>query len=157
MIFVTLGTQDKQFKRLLDAVENINIDEKIVMQTGSTTFHTNRKNIETYDFISLEKFNEYMKEARVVITHAGVGTIITGLKMNKKMIVAARLHKYDEHVNDHQLQILETFARDKYIIPLEDFTKLEEIINMDFEPKKFESNNENFIKQLDDEINKLLK
>ncbi len=127
------------------------------MQTGSNTFETNKKNIEVYDFISLDKFNEYMKEARVVIAHAGVGTIIAGLKLNKKMIIAARLQKYDEHVNDHQLQILETFAKDKYIIPLEDFTKLEEIINIDFEPRKFESNNENFINQLDNEINRLLK
>ena len=127
------------------------------MQVGSTTFENNKKNIEVYDFISLEKFNEYMKEARIVITHAGVGTIITGLKLNKKMIVAPRLCKYDEHVNDHQLQILETFAKGKYIIPLEDFTKLEEMINMDFKPKEFKSNNENFINLLDDEINKLLK
>lgn len=127
------------------------------MQTGSTQFETDKKNIEIYDYISLEQFNTYMKKARVVITHAGVGTIITGLKMNKKMIVAPRLKQYNEHVNDHQLQILETFAKDKYIIPLKDFTKLEELINIDFEPKKFESNNENFINQLDDEINKLLK
>lgn len=157
MIFVTLGTQDKQFKRLLDAVENINIDEKIIMQTGSTNFATNKKNIEIHDFLSLEKFNTYMKEARIVITHAGVGTIIAGLKMNKKMIVAPRLQKYNEHVNDHQLQILETFAKDKYIIPLNDFSKLEELVNTDFEPEKFKSNNKNFIDKLDNEINKLLK
>ncbi len=138
-------------------MENINIDEKIIMQVGSTIFETNKKNIEIYDFINLEQFNKYMKEARVIITHAGVGTIIAGLRMNKKMIVAARLNKYDEHVNDHQLQILETFAQDKYIIPLEDFSKLQELLNTDFEPRKFESNNENFINQLDNEINRLLK
>lgn len=127
------------------------------MQIGSTTFETNKENIEIYDYISLEEFNTYMKEARIIITHAGVGTIIAGLKMNKKMIVAPRLKQYNEHVNDHQLQILKTFAKDKYIMALEDFSKLEELINTDFKPKEFKSNNENFINQLDDEINRLLK
>lgn len=142
---------------MLEAVEKLNIDEKIIMQTGSTTFETNKENIEIYDYISLEEFNTYMKEARIIITHAGVGTIIAGLKMKKKMIVAPRLKRYNEHVNDHQLQILKTFAKDKYIMALEDFSKLEELINTDFKPKEFKSNNENFINQLDDEINRLLK
>ena len=89
----------------------------------------------------------------VIITHAGVGTIIKGLKLGKKMIVAARLKKYKEHVNDHQLQILDTFAKEEYIIPLKNFNDLPKIINIDFTAKKFKSNNEEFNRQLENIIN----
>ena len=142
MIFVTLGTQDKHFPRLLEAVEKLDIDEKIIAQTGSTDFKSNK-----------------MEEARIVITHAGVGTIIYGLSIDKTMIVAARLKKYGEHVNDHQLQILDTFSKDGYIIPLREFSELKnKIIEAEkFKPKKFISNNKNFVKLLDNEITKLTK
>ena len=88
MIFVTLGTQDKKFKRLLDAVEKLDIDEKIIAQIGSTDFKSEK--MELHKFMSKDEFDNYMKEARIIITHAGVGTIIEGLKLHKKMIVSAR-------------------------------------------------------------------
>ncbi len=154
MIFVTLGTQDKQFKRLLDAVEKLDTGEKIIAQVGTTTFQSDK--MEIHKFLSLEEFNKYMKDARVVITHAGVGTIIQGLKMHKKMIVAARKKEYKEHVNDHQEQILNTFSKEGYILALKDFDKLEELINTEFSPKEFKSNNINFVKNLDEEIENLI-
>ncbi len=135
MIFVTLGTQDKQFRRLLDAVEKLNTDEKIVAQTGSTKFKSNK--IEVHDFMNSSEFYDCMKDARIVITHAGVGTIVEGLKMGKTMIVAARRKQYKEHVNDHQLQILDTFSKEGYIIPLYDFEDLQKLINTSFKPKKY--------------------
>lgn len=155
MIFVTLGTQDKQFVRLMEAVNKIETDEQITAQVGSTNCSklNLRDNIEVYDYLSDTEFDKYMSEARVIITHAGVGTIIKGLKLGKKMIVAARLKKYKEHVNDHQLQILDTFAKEEYIIPLKNFNDLPKIINIDFTPKKFKSNNEEFNKQLENIIN----
>lgn len=157
LIFVTLGTQDKKFKRLLDAVENANIDEKIIAQVGSTEYTSSK--MEIHKFISQKEFEKFVEEARIIITHAGVGTIIYGLKQGKKMIVAARLKEYKEHVNNHQLQILETFSKDGYIIPLEDFSNLNEKIKEaeNFIPKKFISNNQNFVKSLDNEIAKLTK
>lgn len=155
MIFVTLGTQDKHFKRLLEAVEKLDIDEKIVAQVGSTDFES--KKMEIHKFMTQDEFNKYMKEARVVITHAGVGTIISGLKMHKKMIVAARKKEYKEHVNDHQEQILNTFANDGYILPLNNFDDLQRLIEKDFSPKEYKSNRENFVNLLDDEIKNLIK
>ena len=157
MIFVTLGTQDKHFPRLLEAVEKLNLKEKIIAQTGSTDFNSNK--MEIHKFLSQDEFNKYMKEARIVITHAGVGTIIYGLTIHKTMIVAPRLKKYGEHVNDHQLQILETFSKDGYIIPLNDFSTLNEKIDeaKTFKPKDFISNNKNFVEKLDNEIIKLTK
>lgn len=157
MIFVTVGTQDKQFDRLLEAVDKLQIDEKIIVQPGVSNYKFNKKNVEIYDYMPEEQFVKFIKEARVVITHAGVATIITGLKLRKKMIVAARLEKYKEHVNDHQLQILDTFCKEGYILRLDDFNDLGKLIETDFEPKEFKSNRENFIKSLDLEINRLIK
>ena len=45
MIFVTLGTQDKQFKRLLEAVDKLDINDKIIAQTGSTEFKSDKVEI----------------------------------------------------------------------------------------------------------------
>lgn len=157
LIFVTLGTQDKKFKRLLDAIEKIEINEKIIAQTGSTDFKSSK--MEIHKFLSSDKFEEYMKDARIIISHAGVGTIIKGLELGKTMIVAPRLKEYKEHVNNHQLQILQSFSEEGYIIPLEDFNKLEETINeaSNFIPKKFNSNNKNFVRLLNKEITRLTK
>ena len=158
MIFVTLGTQDKQFLRLMEAVNEIETDEPIIAQVGSTKCLKLklRSNIKICDYLPDYQFDKYLSEARVVITHAGVGTIIKGLKLGKKMIVAARLKKYKEHVNDHQLQILDAFSREKYIIPLENFDDLPKLINIDFTPKKFKSNNKEFNEQLENAINSLI-
>lgn len=154
MIFVTLGTQDKHFDRLLKAVYKLETDEKIIAQIGSTEFKSSKpeEKFEIHKFLSNEEFEKYMDEARVVITHAGVGTIVYGLKKHKKMIVAARLKKYGEHVNDHQLQILQTFASEGYIIPLENFDDLPKLLEMEFTPKEWKSNNNTFNRKLFEEI-----
>ena len=105
--------------------------------------------------MSDNEFDKYMNNARIIITHAGVGTIIKGLKLNKTMIVAARLKKYKEHVNDHQLQILDNFSKEGYIIPLHNFEDLPKLIEMKFIPKEFKSNNKNFNDKLENIINTL--
>lgn len=153
MIFVTLGTQDKHFIRLLEAVEKLDVDEKIIAQVGSTDFKSDK--MEVHKYMSAEEFEKYMKEARVVVTHAGVGTIILGLKLHKKMIVAARRKEYKEHVNDHQMQILDNFSKEGYILPLYEFDKLQELIDKEFMPKEYISNKEEFNKLLEEEIIKL--
>ena len=86
MIFVTLGTQDKEFKRLIDIIykylEDSNSDEDIIIQYGNTKYDydvfNKYKNVKCFDFISPEDFEKYLNEADFVITHAGVGTIING-------------------------------------------------------------------------------
>ena len=103
MIFVTLGTQDKGFPRLLEAIEeaieNKYIKEKVIVQAGYTEFES--KNMEIYKLLPMDKFDDYMKKCDLLITHAGVGSIMSGLKFNKKIIAAPRLEKYGEHTNDH--------------------------------------------------------
>ncbi len=159
MIFVTLGTQDKQFPRLLEAVDKLKTQEQIVIQAGSTkySFSPEKKNIQFHNYLNDNEFDDYMKQSDIIICHAGVGTIIKGLKLHKKLIVAARLKKYGEHVNDHQLQILEAFSQEGYIIPLNDFDNLQKMLTIDFTPRGFVQHKKEFNALLDSEINKLTK
>lgn len=159
MIFVILGTQDKKFPRLLKAIQKkinegkISPEEEIIVQAGSTEFESNDMKI--FDYISVNEFEECIDKADLIICHAGVGTILTALKKNKKIIAAARLKEFGEHVNDHQLQILENFKKKGYILELEDFDKLDVLIEQakSFTPAKFKSNKRFFLSQLEKEIN----
>lgn len=150
LIFVTLGTQDKPFTRLLEAIEqeieNGNITDEVIVQAGFTKYKSDKMKI--FDLISQEDFSNYMQKADLIITHGGVGSIITALNHGKKVIAAPRLSKYGEHVNDHQLQIIKCFEQKNYILPLYDFEKLNEVIEKSktFIPSKFISNRDNFLK-----------
>ena len=156
MILVTLGTQDKNFTRLLDAVQkqidNGNIKEEVVVQAGCTKYES--KDMKIFDLIDREEFSELISKCDLLITHGGVGSILTGLKNNKKVIAAARLAKYKEHMNDHQLQIIERFSESGYIVPLYNFEKLDKALKdiEKFKPKKYKSNTENMIKLIENYI-----
>lgn len=159
MILVTLGTQDKSFKRLLQAIEKEikkgNIKEEVVVQAGHTKYTS--KNMKIFDFLPQEEFANLLEKTTLLITHAGIGTILGALKKNKKIIVAARLKQFKEHTNDHQLQILKQFDKHKYIIPLYDFDKLDEALTKSktFKPNKYKSNTKEFINLIEKEINAL--
>lgn len=156
MIFVTLGTQDKSFSRLLEAIdkeiENGNIHDEVIVQAGFTEYHSS--NMKIFDLIPAEEFDKYIEKSDLVITHGGAGSILTAIKNNKKVIAAARLAKYKEHTNDHQKQIVKEFSDQGYILELRDFSKLGKLIekSKSFKPKKFESNTENMIKLIEDYI-----
>lgn len=157
MIFVTLGTQDRKFTRLLEAIQkqidNKIIKEEVVVQAG-VTCDFKSKDMKIFDLIPMDEFDEYIKRCDILITHGGVGSIITGLKNKKRVIAAARLKEHGEHQNNHQLQIIENFSREGYIIPLDDFDKLGNIIKdiKEFKPKEYKSNTDKFIKLIEKEI-----
>ena len=156
MILVTLGTQDKSFKRLLDAIQKQidlgNIKDRVVVQAGCTKYDSN--DMEIFDLIDRDQFSELIKKCDLLITHGGVGSILTGLKNNKKIIVAPRLKEYKEHTNNHQLQIIEKFEQSGYILPLYDFDSLDKVLKeaVKFKPKKYVSNTNNMIKLIEEYI-----
>lgn len=156
MILVTLGTQDKNFTRLLDAIQKQidlgNIKDKVIVQAGCTKYKS--KDMQILDLIPYDEFEKYIKECDLLITHGGVGSIITGLKNKKKVIAAARLAKYKEHTNDHQLQIIKNLSVSGYILPLDDFDKLDEVLISvkTFKPKTYKSNTDNMIKLISNYI-----
>lgn len=161
MLFVTLGTQDKCFKRPLEALEehiiNGNIKDEIIVQAGHTKFES--KYMQILDYIPYNEFSKYIEKADVVITHGGVGNILSSIQLHKKIVAIPRLAEYGEHVNDHQLQIISKMAQDGYIIDGSDLDKLPENIEKakQLEVKEFVSNTENFLNKFEQEIDKLLK
>lgn len=152
MIFVTLGTQDKSFERLLEAIDKLDLDEEIIVQAGSTKYSSSKMKI--FDYVSGEDFEKYIDKADIVITHGGIAAITSALKHNKKVIAAARLSKYGEHHNDHQKQIINEFVKDGYILELSNFNELDKLIKKArvFKPTKYQSNNKKMIKLISDYI-----
>ena len=118
MILVLLGTQNNSFHRLLEEIQkNINngtIKEKVVVQEGYTKFQS--KDMEIHTQVPKDKLQELIKKADLIITHGGVGSIISAITEGKKVIAVPRLKKYNEHVNDHQLDIIDSFNEKRYII-----------------------------------------
>lgn len=121
MIFVTLGNQNFPFRRLLIAVDQLIekgiIHEEVVVQNGHTPYQSSR--FTSCTFLSKKDFDHHIEQSRFVISHAGAGSIINCLKKGKKVIVAARLAEYDEHIDNHQTEIVTAFAQKRLIIPLE--------------------------------------
>lgn len=156
MILVVLGTQDKQFDRLLrvvdEEIEKGNIKDEVIVQAGYTKYESN--NMKIFDLLPAPEFEKLMNEADLVITHGGVGSILSAVKKNKKIIAAARLAKYKEHHNDHQKQIVGEFKKLGYLLEYSEEDDLGKIIKeaKKFKPKKFESNTNNMIKLIENYI-----
>lgn len=155
MILVIIGTQDKPFKRLLDYIENANINDEIIVQSGFTKYESSK--MEIFDYCDMQKFDYLINKANIIITHGGVGTIMSALDKNKKVIACARLSKYGEHQNDHQVQIVSNFANSGYLLELKENDSLVDLIEKakTFVPKKYVSNNSNFINKLKEYIEKV--
>ena len=156
MVFVVLGTQDKQFKRLLEDVDREislgHIKEKVIVQAGHTKY--NSENMEIFDFLSAPEFEKYLTKADLIITHGGAGTILSAVKKGKRIIACPRLEKHREHHNDHQKQIIDEFVKLGYILKYDEDSNLIDIIkeSKKFKPKKFKSNTSNMINLIDNYI-----
>ena len=157
MILVLLGTQNNSFHRLLEEVEkNIKdktINEEVIVQAGYTKYQTHRMRV--IDLMSKEQLEQFQDEASLIITHGGVGSIVNGVKLHKKVIAVPRYKKYGEVANDHQVQIINTFAKEGFIIGLNDVSELESALKEieNFKPKVLESNTEKIINIIRDFIN----
>lgn len=152
MILVTLGTQKQSFNRLLDMIEKSNINDKIIVQAGYTKYKS--KKMKMLDFVDYQEMDKLIKQADLIITHGGTGSIVTAIKQGKKVIACPRLKKYGEHVDDHQKQIVDIFSEVGYILKLDENDDLDELVQK-IQTKKmipFKSNTTNFINNLKKEI-----
>jgi UDP-N-acetylglucosamine transferase subunit ALG13 len=122
MIFVTVGTPQQPFDRLVKVVDEYaaQTDEKIMIQAGTTTYQPQYATFFRWTtFQSMEKLTQ---EARIVITQASAGAIILASKYHKPVIVVPRLSKYKEHFNDHQVQLALALQEQGQAVLLEDLT-----------------------------------
>lgn len=151
MIFITLGSQKFQFNRLLKAVDQLNLKEEIFAQIGYSDYIP--KNFKYKRFMDRNEFSSYINKSDVIITHGGTGAIMGALKKGKKVIAVPRLSEYGEHVDDHQLQIIEEFKELNLLYSCEDMDieKALKIVKIkDF--KKYKSNTETIINSIENFI-----
>ena len=132
MIFVTVGTHEQGFERLIEKVDDLvrdgKIKEDVVMQTGFTQYKP--KYCKWQKLFPYSEMKEMMQKARIVITHGGPASFIMALQEGKTPIVVPRMAKYNEHVNDHQVDFsLAVNERYKNLIVVEDVENLGNIIS----------------------------
>lgn len=160
MIFVTLGSQKFPFDRLLEKIDGMLEDgiitEPVFAQTGSSTYTPKR--FETAAFMDREAFAEKMEQADLVITHAGTGAIVGAVKKGKKVIAVPRLAKYGEHVDDHQLQIVEQFSEMNLLEPCWEVDDLGKAYTAAMEKTyiPYQSNTHTIIKDIESYLEKAL-
>ena len=121
LIFVTVGNATQGFRRLLDAADRaagagLFGDESVFMQTGSDeSFHA--IHCQQKSFIDMEQFERMLATASLVVSHGGAGTLLQVLRAGKTPIVMPRLQRYREHVDDHQVELVEVLAAEGRVIP----------------------------------------
>lgn len=108
MIFVTIGTQ-APFDRFIKIIDEVapQINEEIIAQVYKCGFTP--KNIKTVDFLAPDEFNNLFDKADLIISHAGMGTILSALQKHKPIIIFPRIAALGEHRNEHQLATAEKF------------------------------------------------
>lgn len=130
MIFVTVGSQRFQFNRLLKEIDTL-IEKKIIedhvfAQIGYSDYLP--QNYQYKNFLDRDEFVKMQSRADIVITHGGTGAIIGAVKKGKKVIAVPRLVKYGEHVDNHQIQLIEQFHEMNLIYSCNDIRELKTAI-----------------------------
>lgn len=129
-LFIALGSQKFQFNRLLKAIDDLyekgTLTEEGFAQIGYSDYIP--KNYKYMNFLNQDEFIQNIKKADIIITHGGTGAIINAIKREKKVIAVPRLAKYGEHVDNHQIQIIEQFTELNLLCPCLDTNALEEAV-----------------------------
>lgn len=186
MIFVSLGTQDKPFNRIIDYILRLKEEIKeledieVVFQIGQTKLseeekskieklnekineeklsekinkdkikNKEEKNITVFNMLKPEDMKKYIINSSIVITHAGVGTIMECIENNKDIIILPRKKENGEHVNDHQEEIAFEMEKNGLLYKVDTYEKMKEIVieliknSNNKKEKKYISNNEKF-------------
>lgn len=145
MIFVTVGTHEQPFNRLVEYIDRLvgcgKLNEEVIIQTGYSTYEP--KNCTSQKLFPYHQMLENVAKARIVITHGGPSSFIMPLQVGKTPIVVPRKKDLDEHVNNHQVEFCNLVAeRMGSIIVIEDIDKLEDTI----------ANYDNVVRRMDKQL-----
>lgn len=157
-VLVTIGSMvEKKFTRIFKTVdelceEGILDGKNVIAQVGFDNYSS--KYYKCFDMIADEDFKRIIGESDLIIAHAGTGTVISSIKQGKKVIIFPRMAQYDEHYDDHQLELAELFTKQGYVLQARNKDELKNcILNLDgFTPVPFVSNNANMNKLVIDFI-----
>ena len=130
MIFVSVGTNEARFDRLLHTVAELALEEEMLIQYGHSV-RIERLNAKLVDFLPFERMVDAIRAARVVVTHAGVGSVMVALANGKCPVVVPRRKAFAEAVDDHQLQLGRRFASSGLVTLVEDPAALGDALALD--------------------------
>lgn len=127
MILVTTGTNEARFDRLISSLDSIPGHEEIIAQTGASAVRPARA--KCVDFLPFDELSSLVQQARVVVMHAGIGSILLALSHGKRPIVVTRSKKHGEAVDDHQMPVALRFADAGLVTLLQDLEQLPSAVN----------------------------
>lgn len=144
-VFVSVGTQKFQFNRLLEKADYLaeaNPTYEIFAQSGYSDYVP--QHYKSVDFLQKCEYEKEIEKCDLLLTHGGVATIMSGLSKKKAIIAVPRLARYDEHVDDHQIEIVESFAEMRYVLRLNENDNLTDMVkkSCEFSFAVYQSHNE---------------
>lgn len=156
MIFCIVGSQKFPFERLIREMDRLKqegvIRDEVVAQIGVCPYEP--KHLTWQRFMDKDTFDRNIGACDVLVTHAGEGSIMTGLMMSRKVIAVPRYAKFGEHINDHQLQIARAMEKLGCLINVEDISGLQGVFEHldEYELKPYPSQQATIIKTICDFI-----
>lgn len=147
-VLVTIGSMsEKKFTRLFKMIdelceEGVLDGDQVTAQVGFDNYKS--QYYKCFDMIADDDFKDLIDKADLIISHAGTGTVTSCIKKGKKVIIVPRMAEYDEHYDDHQLELADTFSTKKYVLQARNIEELRKCIKEadNFTPVPFISNNE---------------
>lgn len=166
MIFVTVGTHEQPFDRLIKEIDQLKekniINDSVFIQTGYSLYKP--IHCEYKEMIGYDDMDEYAKKSQIIITHGGPGSIMLAMQYGKVPIVVPRQNCFGEHVDNHQVLFTERLEAKGKVIAVYDISSLEEVIKKyDTITKSktidnnFDFNRKSFIKKLENSIAELFR
>ena len=128
MTFVTVGNMRRSFIRLLEAVSSIiiKLPQPVIIQYGHTPFSCS--GCTAVQFMDMDEFSRTLESAELLIMHAGGGSVIQAVRAGKVPVVVPRLLKYNEHIDDHQIELARTLGQTNKVVSAENTDDLERAI-----------------------------
>jgi UDP-N-acetylglucosamine transferase subunit ALG13 len=123
MIFVSVGTNEARFDRLLEAIGAVGAAEEVVVQHGPSPVRP--PGATCVDFLSFEEMTDHLRAARVAVLHAGVGSVLAALAQGVRPLVVPRLKQFGEAVDDHQVGFGRRLHEEGLVELVEDLALLE--------------------------------
>jgi UDP-N-acetylglucosamine transferase subunit ALG13 len=130
VILVSVGTHFQRFERLVASMDELaaRSPETVIIQTGFTPYRP--AHAQWFPFKERAEMEALIRQARVLVTHGGAGSLITGLRLGTPIVAVPRLRRYGEHVDDHQVELIEALARQGKIVAVYDLAGLADAIEL---------------------------
>jgi beta-1,4-N-acetylglucosaminyltransferase len=128
VIFVTVGTHSAPFDRLVRSADKYaaTSGERVVIQRGAATYLP--VVAQSFKFCDSLQMEDLMRRSRVVVCHAA-DTILDAIRLARPVVAVPRLHRYGEHLNDHQVDLANALAERGHVVALHDVGRLAEAID----------------------------